>query len=65
MQGQFWKNFRGRIPGGRPMAYRRGQPDLLLADIVAFEKKNRPDILSGLLKILVGPPGFEPRTQGL
>ena len=47
------------------MAYRRGQPDLLLADIVAFEKKNRPDILSGLLKILVGPPGFEPRTQGL
>ena len=28
-------------------------------------KKNRPDMLPDLLKILVGPPGFEPRTQGL
>ena len=29
------------------------------------EKENRPDILPELLKNLVGPPGFEPRTQGL
>lgn len=28
-------------------------------------KENRPDILPDLLKNLVGPPGFEPRTQGL
>ena len=28
-------------------------------------KERRPDIVPGLLEILVGPPGFEPRTQGL
>ena len=29
------------------------------------KKERRPDIVPGLLEILVGPPGFEPRTQGL
>ena len=29
------------------------------------EKRNRPNKLPDLLKNLVGPPGFEPRTQGL
>ena len=60
----FGKTFAG---ASRAVAPRRPEAGNLAAcwQILLPLKANRPDKLPGLLKNLVGPPGFEPRTQGL
>ena len=68
----FGKTFRRGVPaadrqptrGARKLA---GRPsiDRYVSYIKERIKERRPDIVPGLLEILVGPPGFEPRTQGL
>ena len=60
-----WAGFVAAAPRtgdlGRPEAARRPLIDRYLGCI----KERRPDFMSSLPQILVGPPGFEPRTQGL
>ena len=70
-----WSRGRGSNVVDGPVSWRRPcrEPDprrseggkQTAAGKCCHEKENRPNKLPDLLKNLVGPPGFEPRTQGL